>query len=190
MAKPTIGLLADADESARACAASIERLGGMALRIDASDGTSPDVSLRLIDALVCCDDAGMSDAAVALLRAALDDDMPIYALGDGMHLLNIAFGGKSSVPLDDHADASNGDKNSDGEASGVPPHLHRAGQQIGGGCGFWRLRAREQPPIRMAYARRINRSGFWHPRTRWEDGAIEALERLAPSLGNRRAVPA
>ena len=169
--KPTVGLLAAADEPARACAASIERLGGRALRIDAGDGASPHVSLRFIDALVCCDDAGLSDAATELLRAALDDDMPIYTLGGGMQLLNIAMGGKPAVEVDAHSDVGG-----DGGAVSAYHHIYiapgsRLAAVVGSG-GFVRVNSRHDKGIREA------QKSPWLLASAYslEDGVIEALE--------------
>ena len=171
MSKPTVGLLSYRDEAARACAASVERLGGRALRIDASAGTAPDVSLRLVDALVCCDDAGAGDAAVALVRAAIDDDMPIYAIGEGMQLLNIAFGGKASIPIAEHADVGE-----DGGAASAYHHIYiapgsRLAAVVGSG-GFARVNSRHDNGIREA------QKSSWLLASAYslEDGVIEALE--------------
>ena len=169
LAKPTVGLIASADEAARLCADSVERLGGRALRIDA-EGGAPDVSLRLIDALVCCDGAGGSDAAVELVRAALDDDMPIYAVGGGMHLLNAAFGGKPPVAVSDHIDAGD-----DGAASAYH-HIYiapgsRLAAVVGSG-GFVRVNSRHEFGLREA------QKSPWLLASAYslEDGVIEGLE--------------
>lgn len=179
MSKPTVGLLADGDDDARACAASIERLGGRALRIDVSDGASPDVSLRLIDGLVCCGGGGESGAAtelltellVDLLREALNDDMPIYAIGEGMQLLNLALDGKSSVPVDEHADV--------GDDEGIESAYHhiyiapgsRLAAVVGSG-GFVRVNSRHARGIREA------QKSPWLLASAYslDDGIIEALE--------------
>ena len=168
---PLIGIVALSDENARVCAASVERLGGRALRIDVSDGTAPDVSLRLIGALVCCDDAGAGDAAVALVRAAIDDDLPIYAIGEGMQLLNIAFGGRASIPIAEHVDV--------GEDGGVASAFHhiyiapgsRLAAVVGSG-GFVRVNSRHSDGIREA------QKSSWLLASAYslEDGVIEALE--------------
>lgn len=185
---PTIGILSAADKHARESAAAIERLGGIALRIDADDGASPALSLRLVDALVCADDCGQADDALALLRAALDDDMPTYAIGGGLHLLNAAFGGKSAVPVSDHnADipdndgyaGDSDDDNAEADADGAEPAYHhiyiapgsRLAAVVGSG-GFVRvnslhnvgLREAQKSPLLLASAYSL------------EDGVIEALE--------------
>ncbi len=169
--KPTVGVLSGADESARECGASIERLGGRALRVDGEEGENPDVLLSLIDALVCCDDAGGSQSAIDLVRAALDDDMPIYALGEGMHLLNAAFGGKPAEVVAEH----NGDGEDGGEASAFH-HIYiapgsRLAAVVGSG-GFVRVNSRHSRGIREAQKSRWLLASAYS----LEDGVIEALE--------------
>ena len=185
---PTIGILAAADEHARASAAVIERLGGIALRIDVADGASPTLSLRLVDALVCADDCGQGDDALALLRAALDDDMPAYALGGGLHLLNTAFGGKSAVPVSDHgadspdSDGSAGDSddgNTEADTDSVESAYHhiyiapgsRLAAVVGSG-GFVRVNSRHAVGLREAQKSPLLLASAYS----LEDGVIEALE--------------
>ena len=166
---PTIGILALADENARACAASLQRLGGRALRVDGEKGENPAVLLGLIDALVCCDDAGGGQSAVELVRAALDDDMPLYALGEGMHLLNTAFGGKPVEAVVEHV--------GDGEAGeSAFHHIYiapgsRLAAVVGSG-GFVRVNSRHDRGIREA------QKSPWLLASAYslEDGVIEALE--------------
>ena len=166
---PTIGILALADENARACAASIQRLGGRALRVGGEEGENPDVLLGLIDALVCCDDVGGRQSAIDLVRAALDDDMPIYALGEGMHLLNTAFGGK---PVE--AVAGHGGDGETGESAFHHIYIapgSRLAAVVGSG-GFVRVNSRHNRGIREA------QKSQWLLASAYslEDGVIEALE--------------
>lgn len=169
--KPPIGILASADEHARECATSIERLGGQPLRMDATERALPDVSLRLIDALVCCDDAGGSDSAIALLRAALDDDLPVYAVGDGMHLLNTAFGGKPTQAVPEHIAVDENDI-----AVSAYHHIYiapgsRLAAVVGSG-GFVRVNSRHHTGIREAQKSPLLLASAYS----LEDGVIEALE--------------
>ena len=169
MVKPTVGLLADGDEVARECAASIQRLGGRALRVDGDEGENPDVLLGLVDAFVCCDDAGGGQSAIELLRAALDDDMPIYALGEGMHLLNTAFGGKPAESVGEHS----GDRE-DGESAFHHIYIapgSRLAAVVGSG-GFVRVNSRHNKGIREAQKSRWLLASAYS----LEDGVIEALE--------------
>lgn len=169
--KPTIGIFASADEHARECAASIERLGGRPLRVDATESALPDVSLRLIDALVCCDAVGGSDSAIALLRAALDDDLPVYAVGNGMHLLNTAFGGKPAQAVPEHIAVDENDI-----ATSAYHHIYiapgsRLAAVVGSG-GFVRVNSRHHTGIREAQKSPLLLASAYS----LEDGVIEALE--------------
>ncbi len=169
--KPTIGILASVDEHAHECAASVERLGGKPLRINAPEDVRPDISLRLIDALVCCDDAGGSDSMIALLRCALDDDMPVYAVGDGMHLLNTAFGGEPAQAVKEHNEVAE-----DGSATSAYHHIYiapgsRLAAVVGSG-GFVRVNSRHRKGIREAHKSPLLLASAYS----LEDGVIEALE--------------
>ncbi len=169
--KPTIGILASSDENARTSADSIERLGGRALRVDAGDDSDPSVLIRLIDALVCSDGCDGSDHATELLRGALDDDMPVYALGEGMHLLNAAFGGKAAQAVADHCDGGD-----EGEQSSAYHHIYiapgsRLAAVVGSG-GFVRVNSRHSAGIREAQKSPYLLASAYS----LEDGVIEALE--------------
>ena len=141
------------------------------MRVDADDGAKPDVLLRLIDALVCCDGVGGSDGAIELVRAALDDDMPIYALGDGMHLLNAAFGGRSAEAVAEHRG-----EEEDGVTASEFHHIYiapgsRLAAVVGSG-GFVRVNSRHEEGLREA------QKSPWLLASAYslEDGVIEALE--------------
>ena len=169
--KPAIGILASSDESARTSAASIERLGGRALRVDAGDGTDPEVLLRLIDALVCSDGCDGSGDAIEVMQAALDDDMPVYAVGDGMHLLNTAFGGKAAQAVSDHCDDVE-----EGDPASAYHHIYiapgsRLAAVVGSG-GFVRVNSRHSAGIREAQKSPMLLASAYS----LEDGVIEALE--------------
>ena len=133
------------------------------------EGEKPDVLLGLIDALVCCDDTGGGQSAIDLVRAALDDDMPIYALGEGMHLLNTAFGGKPAGAVVEHS--------GDGEdGKSAFHHIYiapgsRLAAVVGSG-GFVRVNSRHNRGIREA------QKSQWLLASAYslEDGMIEALE--------------
>ena len=172
MKTPTIGILAPTNDNARACAAAIERLQGHALRIDAADGAPPERTLRLIDALVCCgDDAREADTDLELLRAALDDDMPIYAIGGGMLLLNLALGGKFSVSVNAHAaHACNAETVSAYHRIYIAPGSRLAA--VVGSGGFVRVNSRHRSGIREA------QKSPWLLASAYslDDGVIEALE--------------
>ena len=106
-----------------------------------------------------------------MVRAALDDDMPIYALGEGMHLLNAAFGGKPPQVVSDHVDAGE-----DGSVVSVYHHIYiapgsRLAAVVGSG-GFVRVNSLHEDGIREA------QKSPWLLASAYslEDGVIEALE--------------
>ena len=139
--------------------------------MDATESALPDVSLRLIDALVCCDAVGGSDSAIALLRAALDDDLPVYAVGDGMHLLNTAFGGKPAQAVPEHIAV---DENA--SVTSAYHHIYiapgsRLAAVVGSG-GFVRVNSRHHTGIREAQKSPLLLASAYS----LEDGVIEALE--------------
>ena len=170
--KPIVGLIAASDADARLCAAALESCDARPLRIDPADYATPDDALGLVNALGFCGaDVGGGDAEVALMRAALDCDMPIYAIGGAMHTLNIALGGLPPLPLDNHAAADCG-----AESASEYHHIYiapgsRLAAVVGSG-GFVRVNSRHRRGIREA------QKSAWLLASAYslEDGAIEALE--------------
>lgn len=179
--KPIIGLIAASDADARLCAAAIESCDARALRIVPADYAAPADALDLLHALAFCgaSDGGAFDdnngagaaADVALLRAALDRDMPIYAIGDGMRALNMALGGRPPRPVDNHAAADGAD-----ESASEYHHIYiapgsRLAAVVGSG-GFVRVNSRHRRGIREA------QKSAWLLASAYslEDGVIEALE--------------
>ncbi len=163
--KPIVGLIAASDADARLCAAAIESCDALPLRIVPADYDTPDDALRRVNALAFCGADG--DAEAALMRAALDRDMPIYAIGGAMLTLNIALGGKSPLPLDNHAAA---------DCASEYHHIYiapgsRLAAVVGSG-GFVRVNSRHRRGIREA------QKSAWLLASAYslEDGAIEALE--------------
>lgn len=108
---------------------------------------------------------------LALLKAALEREMPVLAICRGMQLLNVAFGGRLIQHLDGHSDGS-------GKA-GSPSILHRLyispGSKLAatlGSGGFARVNSRHHQGLREAQkARTLMASAY-----SLEDGLIEALE--------------
>lgn len=170
--KPVVGLIAASDADARLCAAAIESCDALPLRIVPDDYATPDDALRHVYGLAFCGADGDGGAAdVALMRAALDCDMPIYAIGGAMLTLNIALGGKPALPLDNHAAAD-----CDAESASEYHHIYiapgsRLAAVVGSG-GFVRVNSRHRRGIREA------QKSAWLLASAYslEDGAIEALE--------------
>ena len=174
--KPIVGLTAASDADARLCAAAIESCDALPLRIVPADYAALGDALRHVYGLAFCDadDGGNGDggdAEVALMRAALDCDMPIYAIGGAMLTLNTALGGKPPLPLDNHAAADCG-----AESASEYHHIYiapgsRLAAVVGSG-GFVRVNSRHRRGIREA------QKSAWLLASAYslEDGAIEALE--------------
>lgn len=169
--KPIVGLIAASDADARLCATAIESCDALLLRVVPADYAAPDDALRLVNALAFCGASDDGDADVALMRAALDRDMPIYAIGGAMLTLNIALGGKPPLPLDNHAAADCGT-----ESASEYHHIYiapgsRLAAVVGSG-GFVRVNSRHRRGIREA------QKSAWLLASAYslEDGAIEALE--------------
>lgn len=172
--KPIVGLIAASDADARLCAAAIESCDALPLRIVPADYATPDDALLLVNALAFCGadgDGGCGDAEVALMRAALDRDMPMYAIGGAMLTLNIALGGLPPRPLDNHAAADCG-----ADCASEYHHIYiapgsRLAAVVGSG-GFVRVNSRHRRGIREA------QKSAWLLASAYslEDGAIEALE--------------
>lgn len=172
--KPLIGLIAASDADARLCAAAVEICEAQSLRIAPADYAAPENALRLVNALAFCGadgGDGGNAAEVALMRAALDRDMPIYAIGGAMHTLNIALGGKPPLPIDNHAAVDCGD-----ESASEYHHIYiapgsRLAAVVGSG-GFVRVNSRHRRGIREA------QKSAWLLAAAYslEDGVIEALE--------------
>ena len=173
--KPIVGLIAASDADARLCAAAIESCDARPLRIVPADYAAPGDALRHVYGLAFCgadvDGDGGGDDEVALMRAVLDCDMPIYAIGGAMLTLNIALGGLPPLPLDNHAAADCGD-----ESASEYHHIYiapgsRLAAVVGSG-GFVRVNSRHRRGIREA------QKSAWLLASAYslEDGAIEALE--------------
>ncbi len=172
---PTLGLLASASDDASLCTAAIAQCGGKVWHIRAADGLPPEHVLRLVDALVICDTARRSDADApalfSLIRAALDHDMPMYAVGDGMLALNTALGGKPPKPTPTHA--SSPTNNADASVRHqiyIAPGSKLAA--IVGSGGFVRVNSRHAHGIGEA------QKSLWLIASAYalDDGIIEALE--------------
>ena len=109
---------------------------------------------------------------IELLRAALNDDMPVYAICRGMQLLNVTLGG-SLVDLEDHS----GTFTDDGDIDEVAYHRifitpgSKLAAVVGSGgvvrvnsIHYQGMREAQKSPVLMASAYSL------------EDGVIEGLE--------------
>ena len=100
---------------------AIERADAEPWPISADYGLTPREVLARVGALVLSDGPGVNPARygqgpnsemsfdgtrdemeLSLVRAALDSDLPIYGVGRGMHVLNVALGGRLLQSVDGH----------------------------------------------------------------------------------------
>ena len=120
--RPLIAVTAsDAGDDLRPFLDAVERAGAEPWPITAGYALTADEILARAGALVLSDgpdvnparygqspgpEAEYDDARdrmeIALVRAALDVDLPVYGVGRGMHVLNVALGGALLQDVDGH----------------------------------------------------------------------------------------
>ena len=108
---------------------------------------------------------------LGLLRCALDRDVPVLAICRGMHLLNVAFGGKLPQNIPGHeVELKNGEWASAHHSLYLSPGSKLAA--ILGRGGFFRVNSRHHQGLREAQkAPRLLASAY-----STDDGVIEGLE--------------
>ena len=107
------------------------------------------------------------DSVVSLEKRALTLDLPILAIGRGLELLNIVFGGKASVGISDHSSVE--------EESAIHQIYISPGSKLAavvGSGGFVRVNSRHELGIREAQKSQLLLASAYS----LEDGVIEALE--------------
>ena len=117
-------------------------------------------------------DDARDEMEISLVRAALDEDLPIYGVGRGMHILNVALGGGFLRSVDGHHPAS-------GENDDSKPEYHhiyispgsKMAAVVGSG-GFVRVNSRHRAGVREAQKSPYLLASAYS----LEDGLIEALE--------------
>ena len=150
----------------------LARVGALVL----SDG--PDVSPALYGQQpnpevepVIHDDA-RDEMEIAIVRAALDADLPIYGIGRGMHILNIALGGRLLQSVDGHHPVQEENDNSKPEYHHIYISPGSKLAAVVGSGGFVRVNSRHRPGMREAQKSRYLLASAYS----LEDGIIEALE--------------
>ena len=186
--KPIIALTAsDTGDSLRPFLDAIQRAGADPWPILARYALTPDEILTRAGALILPDGPPVNPALycqpsdpeiqyddprdqmeITLTRAALDADLPIYGICRGMHILNIALGGRLTPDIQDHSPTTTDD-----------PAYHRIyispGSKLAavvGSGGFVRVNSLHRLGIREAQkSPRLLASAY-----SLDDGVIEALE--------------
>lgn len=117
-------------------------------------------------------DEARDEMEISLVRAALDADLPIYGVGRGMHVLNVALGGRLLQSVDGHYPAPNENEDS------KPAYHHiyispgsKLAAVVGSG-GFVRVNSRHRSGMREAQKSPYLLASAYS----LEDGLIEALE--------------
>ena len=188
---PVIGIATGSLEGARPYDDIVRRSGGVARPILPDRDRVPE-ALRELGGLIVAEGAYCGPAyearpggldqpneeylsaggpSVALLEAALADDMPLLAVSGGMHALNVTVGGGPPVDAIGHApDCQNWEKVSAYHRVYIAPGTKLAA--VVGSGGFVRVNSRHRQGIKEAQkSPRLLASAY-----SLEDGIIEALE--------------
>ena len=108
--QPVIAITAGSDDDGRLYSDLVSRCGGLPLLIT-PDSIERHDQLGIVGGLLLGNapadfDNGaslvLSDTMTRLLPTVLDFDLPVVAVGDGMHSLNLAMGGREPVPVSGH----------------------------------------------------------------------------------------
>ena len=93
-------IIAASSEDTKPLADAVQRAGGLPLALSQDSLHSDGNALVGGHALVLAADG--DPGHVALAEAALEMDMPLLAIGDGLHTLNLALGGAPAAPVEGH----------------------------------------------------------------------------------------
>ena len=190
--KPTVALTTGAvDAHLKPYLDALERAGAEPWVVSPDMGVTADGLLAHVGALVLTDgedvrppnlleDSGgetlyngaRDEMDLRLVRAALDDDLPIYGIGRGMAVLNVAMGGGLIERLDGHppSPSSNGGDRTPYHHIYISPGSKLAA--VVGSGGFVRVNSRHRQGVREAQkSPRLLASAY-----SLDDGLIEALE--------------
>ena len=109
---------------------------------------------------------------ITLVRAALDSDLPVYGIGRGMHILNVALGGRLLQGVEGHhpVQPENGDPKPAYHHIYISPGSKLAA--VVGSGGFVRVNSRHRAGMREAQKSPYLLASAYS----LEDGIIEALE--------------
>ena len=162
---PVIGVIAASEAEATACAAAIERHGGLPCPLPLNERTEPEDAVRGINGLLLC------DGDQALIKAALSAELPVLGVGSGMQALNVALGGRPGPDAIGHGLVEQeGEWVSSFHRIYISPGSKLAA--VVGAGGFVRVNSRHPTGIReVQKAQSLKASAY-----SLEDGFIEALE--------------
>ena len=192
MKKPVIALTSSNHQNAESCANAVEHADGEPWVITPEDNVSADDVLARAGALVLCGgedvhsswygaepmpdvemeyNAARDSLEIPLLKAALNVDIPIYAICRGMQVLNVALGGKIIQRVDGHgAYEEGGEELSQYHRIYISPGSKLAA--VVGSGGFVRVNSRHHQAIKEPQKSPALLASAYS----LEDGYIEALE--------------
>lgn len=112
---------------------------------------------------------------ITLVRAALDSDLPVYGIGRGMHILNVALGGELLHDVEGH----HPEQQEDADPKPAYHHIYispgsKLAAVVGSG-GFVRVNSRHRTGMREAQKSPYLLASAYS----LEDGIIEALESVS-----------
>ena len=165
---PVVALVAGPDSGAEALAEAIRRCGGVPRLVALASAASEDPLEGVGGLLIAVEPPSDIDGALgALVSATTRGDIPVLAVGGGLHCLNLALGGGHSVEVPGHA-----------PAEGAPLHHHiyiapgsRLAAIVGSG-GFVRVNSAHHRGIREAQKSPLLLASAYS----LDDGVIEAVE--------------
>ncbi len=164
MTGPVIGVVSE-DEPSQLALEAVNRAGGQPWVVSS---LNCDISKALgkVGALFY-----PHSSEVGLMRAALDADMPVYAIGRGFQVLNVALGGSvAEVAEDHHSDNDDGEERSKYHHIYISPGSKLAA--VVGSGGFVRANSRHRYGAREAQKSGLLLASAYGR----DDGVIEALE--------------
>jgi anthranilate/para-aminobenzoate synthase component II len=169
-----IAIAAAPGPDADALAEAVRRSGAVPLSIPPDQAGSPEDALGGADGFIMSSGPAESPGGpaegqeVRLIVAALEIDMPVLAVGDGMHALNVALGG--ALPSEVAGHGADGEGDSTYHRIFIPVGS-RLGKIVGSG-GFVRVNSRHRLGIKEARKSPLLLAAAYSV----EDGVIEALE--------------
>ena len=190
--EPVIGIAAGSKAGGQPYADVIRRSGGNPRLILPEQMTSVDETLRLVGGLLLSDgksidptwhgqwamsDEGINNATsrdaveMLLIKAALEEDMPVLGVSRGLQVLNLAMGGDLAKEVAGHGPSGqDGEEESSYHRIYISPGSKLAA--IVGSGGFVRVNSRHRRGIKEAQKSPLLLASAYS----LEDGVIEAVE--------------
>ena len=167
--KPSIGIAATSQTDVAPYRKILHRHGGGLVPVLADREQSADDRLRRVHGLLVTEWSG-GGFAVSLVRTALERNMPVLAVHEGMHALNVAFGGDGPEDIQGHGVVQDEPMESSYHRIFITPGSKLAA--IVGSGGFVRVNSRHlQGLTERQRSPRLMTSAY-----ALDDGVMEGLE--------------